>query len=150
MIFVLNLARMNTRPKSAYEKVNGMFYFARMLDKIRLHAKGELHPDYHANLGATRSADGFCCGFLRVNHSELTSRVLQGGTDSEILQWCFQNGRKLDAIDLMIWNEFARKLGWNDRATPLLQKYKAESGLAERNDLATMMDYFDVDEGRKA
>jgi hypothetical protein len=139
----------NTKPKSAYEKVHGMFYFARMLDKIRLHAKGELHPEYHANLGATRSADGFCCGFLRVNHSELTSRVLQGGTDFEILHWCFEKGRKLDAIDLMIWNEFARKLGWNDRATSILQKYKAESGLAERHDLATMMDYFDVDEGRK-
>jgi hypothetical protein len=141
---------MNTKPKSGYEKVDGMFYFARMLDKIRLHAKGELHPDYHTNLGATRAADGFCCGFLRVNYSELTARVLEGGTDWEILQWCFEKGRKLDAIDLMIWNEFARKLGWNDRATPFLDKYKAESGLAQRNDIATMMDYFDVDEGRKA
>jgi Domain of unknown function (DUF5069) len=140
---------MSARPKSAYEKVEGMFYFGRMLDKIRLHAKGELHPDYHANLGATRAADGFCCGFLRVKYSELTSRVLEGGTDSEILQWCFENGRRLDAVDLMIWNEFARKLGWNDRATPVLQKYKTASGLAERNDIATMMDYFDVDEGRK-
>ena len=140
---------MNTRPESAYEKVDGMFYFARMLDKIRLHAKGELHPDYHANLGATRSADGFCCGFLRVNHSELTAPVLQGGIDSEILQWCFEKGRKLDAVDLMIWNEFARKLGWNDRATGFLEKFKAESGLADRNDIATMMDYFEVDEGRK-
>jgi Domain of unknown function (DUF5069) len=140
---------MNTRPKSAYEKVDGMFYFARMLDKIRLHAKGELHPDYHANLGATRSADGFCCGFLRVDYAELTSRVLEGGTDSEILHWCFKKGRKLDLVDLMIWNEFARKLGWNDRATAVLEKFKAESGLAKRSDITTMMDYFEVDEGRK-
>jgi hypothetical protein len=138
------------RPKSAYEKVDGMFYFARMLDKIRLHAKGGLHLDYHANLGATRSADGFCCGFLRVNHSELTARVLQGGSDSEILQWCFEKGRELGAVDLIIWNEFARKLGWNDRATAILDKFKAESGLANRDDIATMMDYFEVDEGRKA
>jgi Domain of unknown function (DUF5069) len=140
---------MNTRPKSGYEKIDGMFYFARMLDKIRLHAKGELHPDYHANLGATRSADGFCCGFLRVDYSELTSRVLEGGTDSEILHWCFEKGRKLGAVDLMIWNEFARKLGWNDRATVVLEKFKAESGLSERSDITTMMDYFEVDEGRK-
>jgi hypothetical protein len=49
----------------------------------------------------------------------------------------------------MIWNEFARKLGWNDPATAALERFKAESGLANRNDIATMMDYFDVDEGRK-
>jgi hypothetical protein len=140
---------MNTRPKSAYEKVDGMFYFGRMLDKIRLRALGELHPDYHANLGRKRAADGFCCDFLRVDYSQLKDRVLQGGTDSEILQWCFQKGRKLNAFDIMIWNEFARKLGWNDPATPILDKYKAESGFAQRNDIATMMDYFEVDEGRK-
>lgn len=141
---------MNTKPKSAYEKVGGLFYFGRMLDKIRLHAQDELHSDYHANLGAKRGADGFCCGFLRVDYSELTARVLEGGTDLEILHWCFEKGRKLNAFDLMIWNEFARKLGWNDPATPVLEKYKNESGLAGRADISTMMDYFEVDEGRKA
>lgn len=140
---------MNARPKSAYEKVNGMYYFARMLDKIRLHAAGELHPDYHANLGAKRSADGFCCGFLRVDYLVLKERVAQGGTDSEILRWCFEKGRNLDAVDSMIWNEFARKLGWNDPASAILEKYKAESGLVDRKDISTMMDYFEVDEGRR-
>ena len=37
--------------RSPSEKVGGLFYFGRMLDKIRLHAKGELPSDYHANLG---------------------------------------------------------------------------------------------------
>ena len=38
-------------PKSPNEKTqNGMVYFPRMLDKIRLHASGELHEDYHKNL----------------------------------------------------------------------------------------------------
>ena len=37
--------------RSPSEKVGGLFYFRRMLDKIRLHAKGELPSDYHANLG---------------------------------------------------------------------------------------------------
>jgi hypothetical protein len=31
---------------------NGMMYFPRMLDEIRLHARGELGPDYHTNLAA--------------------------------------------------------------------------------------------------
>ena len=140
---------MNARPKSAYEKVNGMYYFARMLDKIRLHARGELHPDYHTNLGGSRTADGLCCGFLRIDYSELRTRTMLGGTDLEILQWCFEQGRELNGIDIMIWNEFARKLGWNDPASSILEKYKAGSGFADRTDIATMMDYFEVDEERK-
>lgn len=30
----------------------GMAYFSRMLDKIRLHARGQLAADYHENLGS--------------------------------------------------------------------------------------------------
>jgi len=33
----------------------GMSYFPRMIDKIRLHARGELHEDYHNNLGTPRT-----------------------------------------------------------------------------------------------
>jgi gluconokinase len=139
-------ATLNT-PKSGYEKVLGMAYFPRMLDKMRLHAKGLLRDDFHANLG--RGADNWCAGFLQVDYGEIKERVLQGGTDEEILLWCFEKGRKLNDTDLLVWNHFATKLGWRDMATPRLEKYKAESGLGHRSDLVTMVDYFDVDEGRK-
>jgi len=76
-------------PKSPREMTSGMVYFPRMLDKIRLHARGELHEDYHTNLGAVKAADGACCNFLRVHYRDLCERVLQGGTDDEILEWCF-------------------------------------------------------------
>ena len=45
-------------PKSPKEMTKGMMYFPRMLDKIRLHARGELHEDYHENLGTPQTADG--------------------------------------------------------------------------------------------
>jgi len=88
--------------------------------------------------------------FLRVAYADLKTRVLEGGTDEEILDWCFQQGRKPSEVDLLVWNEFGRKLGWNDRATPVLDKLKAESGLAGRNDIVTLFDYTDVDECRKS
>ena len=138
---------MNSLPGSAYDQVGGMMYFARMLDKIRLHDANELHPDYHANLGLW--ADSLCTGFLRVSYTDLRERVLEGATDEEVLEWCFRKGRTLDKIDLFIWNQFASKLGWNDRATEALEREKAASGLGERRDIATMFDFFDVDEGRK-
>ena len=42
-----------TYPKSPKEMTGGMMYFPRMLDKMRMHGCGELHEDYHKNLGAT-------------------------------------------------------------------------------------------------
>lgn len=82
---------MPTYPKSPKEMTRGMMYFPRMLDKIRLHARAELHEDYHKNLGAVKAADGVCCNFLRVHYRDLRERVLQGGTDEEILEWCSEN-----------------------------------------------------------
>jgi uncharacterized protein DUF5069 len=127
---------------------NGMMYFPRMLDKIRLHARHELHEDYHNNLGGQRAADGVCCNFLRVNYADLRERVLQGGTDEEILEWCFEKGRRLNGGDLFVWNGFASKLGWRDSATPILGEAKKKHCIADRDDIATIPDLIDFDEGR--
>jgi gluconokinase len=139
---------MSTYPKSPREMTRGMMYFPRMLDKIRLHARGELGEDYLENLGAPRAADGACCNFLRVDYAKLRERVLQGGSDEEILNWCFENGRRLNEGDLFVWNGFGSKLGWRDAITPMLEKRKAEAGIAGRSDIVTIPDFIDFDEGR--
>jgi len=138
---------MNTFPISAYQQTLGMVYFARMLNKIRKFALGELHPDFHKNLGS--GFDGRCTGYLRVNYEDLQRRTLEGGSDEEILRWCFQNGRELNADDIYIWNEFVRKRGWNDESSASLAERKAGSGLADRDEIQTMLEYFEFDEGRK-
>ena len=126
----------------------GMMYFPRMLDKIRRHARGELHEDYHKNLGAAKAADGACCNFLRVNYDDLRERALQSGTDEEILEWCFEKGRRLNEGDIVIWNCFSSKLGWRDFATPNLEEGKRKLGISDRDDIATISDLIDFDEGR--
>lgn len=138
------------KPKSPHEQTGGLSWFPRMLDKIRLHAAGDLHPDFHPNLGIVRSVDGFCCAFLHVDHAQLTARVLAGGSDDEILEWCFEHGRNPNRIERMVWNEFVRKFGWNDMASPILENLKQDAGLAARDDLRTMVEFMDVDEGRRA
>ena len=136
-------------PKSCKEMTRGMMYFPRMLDKIRLHARGELHEDYHKNLGGQRAADGVCCNFLRVHYRDLCERVLQGGNDEEILEWCFEKGRRLNEGDIVVWNGFASKLGWRDFATPTLERAKKNAGISDREDIVTIPDLIDFDEGRK-
>ncbi len=139
----------STYPKSPKETAGGMQYFPRMLDKIRLHARDELGEAYHKNLGTPRTADTVTCNFLRVDYADLRERVLQGGTDEEILEWCFEKGRRLNEGDLLVWNYFMSKFGWNDFATPALDRQKKELGLEARSDIQTIGDLMDVEEGRK-
>lgn len=140
--------RQKSFPKSPSEVTGGMMYFPRMVDKIRLHARGELPSEYHQNLGLPRSADGVCCNFLRIHYRDLVERAKQGGSDEEILEWCYVKGRRLNEGDLVVWNEFMRKFGWNDFATPMLEEQKQKLGLSNRADIITIMKLMDVEEGR--
>ena len=117
-----------------------------MLDKIRLHAKGQLPSDYHANLG--KGFDEKCVRFLRVNYDELAERVKKGGPDEEILQWCFSVGCRPSDDDLYVWNEFMRKRGWDDEVSETLKRRKAEAGMTDRADIQTAFQFIDADEGR--
>jgi len=135
-------------PKSPREMTKGMMYFPRMLDKIRLHHAGELHEDYQENFGAPQTADSACCNFLRIHHRDLIKRVAEGGTDEEILEWCFENGRRPNQGDLFVWNGFMSKLGWRDRVTPRLEERKKAYGIAHRDDIQCIPDLIDFDEQR--
>ena len=135
-------------PKSTKEKTRGMMYLPRLLDKIRLHARGELGQDYQENLGHAKAADGACCAFMHLDYAKLRERVLEGGSDEEVMDWCFKNGRELTEGDLFVWNGFAAKLGWNDFASSTLARRKKEMGIENRDDIQTIPDLIDYDEGR--
>jgi hypothetical protein len=132
--------------RSPSETVGGMVYFGRMLGKIRAHAKGQLPPEYQANLG--RGFDASCVNFLQISYDQLVERMKQGGTDEEILQWCFAIGRKPTEDDIFVWNEFMRKRGWNDELSDTLKRRKKEAGMAGRSEIETVFSFIDADEGR--
>ncbi len=132
--------------RSPAAKVGGVVYFGRMLDKIRTYANGALPADYQPNLG--QGFDAKCCSFLRVNYQQLVHRVLQGGSDDDVLIWCFGNGRRPTEDDIHVWNEFMRKSGWNDEISEILTRRKKEAGMAGRSEIKTMFEFIDVDEGR--
>ena len=146
----MNATTQGSVPRSAYDRTGGIVYFARMLHKLRLHGAGTLRADYHANLGS--GFDGRCCRFLGVEYAALRDRVLKGGTDDEVLAWCFVHGTRPNEERVLVWNKFMLKRGWRDEddgSTQELERYKSSSGLAHRKDLVTFFDYYEVDEGRK-
>ncbi len=132
--------------RSPAAKVGGIVYFGRMLDKIKAQAKGELPEAYQPNLG--KGFDQNCISFLRIDYQQLVTRVLQGGSDEEILQWCFATGKMPRPDEIHVWNGFMRKCGWNDDISEMLTRRKKESGMAGRSEIRTMFEFIDVDEGR--
>jgi hypothetical protein len=65
---------MKQTPFIPNERTNGIVWFARMLDKIRLHARHQLPDDDIPWLG--KGFDERCLRYLRVDYAPLVERVL--------------------------------------------------------------------------
>jgi hypothetical protein len=136
-------------PCSDYKQTKGLVYFARMLDKIRLKAQGRLPEGYWVGIKDDPTHfDARCTRFLNVDYDELADCALQGGSNEEILEWCFQRGRRPSEEEIEIWNAFILKRGWNDKSSAELEAVKKEENFAGRHDIRTWVDLHDAGEGR--
>lgn len=136
-------------PCTDYKKTGGLVYFARMLDKIRLKAANELPEDYFVGVKGDRTFfDARCTRFLGIDYDELVARTLKGGSDSEILEWCFEHGRRPSEEEIEIWNAFIAKRGWRDAGSADLAAAKERAGWKARDDIQTWLDLHDAEEGR--
>ena len=133
--------------RSPATKVGGLVHFGRMLDKIRLQARGELPADYQPNLG--RGFDAKCCAFLHLDYAEVVKRVNEGASDDAMVEWAFTFGRRPSDDEITMWNEFMRKFGWRDHAAEILERRKREAGMQDRAEIETMFQFIDADEGRE-
>ena len=136
--------------RSAYDEVGGLVYFGRMLDKIRLKARGQLPSGYNTGTKEWYDFDSRCTRFLRVKYAALRKQTLKGGSDLQLLRWCFKNGRRPSKEEIEIWNTFMRKRGWNDPTSLGIKETARAVGLGKRTDILTWFDLFDAEEGRKS
>ena len=148
-------ATMNTYPtiipglRSPADQIQGIVYFGRMLDKIRLVAAGRLPEGWQAMRGTALKGtfDGRCCNFLQVDYAALEAETLKGGTDEELMIWAFAQGRRPSEEEIQTWNAFMTKRGWRDAGTQRLNERLAEIGLPAGT-VQTMFEFIDLDEGR--
>ena len=77
--------------RSPSDRVQGLVYFGRMLDKIRLAASGQLPEGWQMMRGvaAKGTFDWRCCRFLRVDYQALEAETLKKSSDEEtaIKRW---------------------------------------------------------------
>lgn len=132
--------------RSSHEKVGGIVYFGRMLDKIRLKAAGKLPADYNVGTAKWTWFDARCTRFLNVDYDLLARRTLDGGTDEELLEWCFSHGRRPSPEEIEIWNEFMTKRGWRDSSSEALAEAKRSRGFGNRDDIQTAFEFHKADE----
>lgn len=136
--------------RSPAEQIRGIVWFGRMLDKIRLFAKGELPEGWLAARGQQmkNSFDDRCCKFLRIDYAALEAETLKGDkTDEQLLEWAFATGRRPDEQEIEVWNGFMLKRGWRDSGTQRLNERLAEIGLPPGT-VQTMFEFIDLDEGK--
>ena len=69
--------------------------------------------------------------------------------DLKVLEWCFANGRRPNEEEILVFNAFLSKRGWNDETSERIKEHKQKTGLAHREDIQTVFDLHDADEGRK-
>ncbi|MDB6147743.1 MAG: hypothetical protein JWO45_1407 [Spartobacteria bacterium] len=135
-------------PGGAHQQTQGIVYFARMLDKIRLNASGQLPSGYLLGTADPTFFDARCTKFLHVSYDELVARTLEGGSNEEILNWAFNQGRRPSEEEIFVWNAFLTKRGWRDESSESLQADKKKQGWEKREEIQTWVDLQDAEEGR--
>ena len=134
--------------RSPFDQVNGLVYFGRMLDKIRLAAAAKLPEGWQPMRGTAVKGtfDGRCCSFLHIDYAALEAETLRGGSDAELLAWAFAHGRQPSEEEIEVWNAFMTKRGWRDAGTQRLNERLAEIGLPP-GAVQTMFEFIDLEEG---
>ena len=134
----------NKIPRSGYEKVGGLVFFGRTLDKIRLNEEGSLPPDY--NLG--HGLDERIVRFLGIEYEDIIKKVRSKKSDEEILEWCFKAGRKPNDEEIVIFNHFMEKRGLRDDISDWVVDEKKRLGREGCDYIQTVFDVHDAEEGR--
>lgn len=135
--------------RSPYDKtVGGLHHLGRMVDKIRLRQAGTLPEHFHRNYGLSIGLDGQLCGFLGVKFEDVEAKVQAGLADAELAEWIFATGLRPNRMQVHVWNEHSRKIGWNDRVSAYSAKVRQEPGW-EHITATTSFDMIEQSEGRE-
>ena len=88
-------------PRSPKEQLGGLCHLGRLIDKIRMRHAGHLQ-DYNY---LTTGFDKYLLDHLGIKGDVLEQRVLEGGSDEEILSWVQGHGKSMTEEEKAQWND---------------------------------------------
>lgn len=132
-------------PCSPRVEIEGLPYFPRMTEKIRLFAAGDLHPDLHDNL--SHGMDLWICQFLGVDYEDLKKVILAGSSDEEALAHARAKGIQRPDYELAWFRSYILNRGFRDDLSEKLASRIEDDGFQDKN-ILSFCDYIDADEGR--
>jgi hypothetical protein len=134
-------------PRSPRETMCGWMHLPRLIDKIRLHLAGKLHPDYQANF--KKGFDGLWLEMAGVDGEEFVELVRGSITDGEVCDWVLKNVRKPESVKTAHRERMLNYPKKDDAEMQArLKMRKEQAGLSHREDLQNFVDFIDADEKR--
>lgn len=135
--------------RSPRESLGGYILLPRLIDKVRLLAKGQLPQVYAANvLGAEFTLDGRFLAFAGLKAEALRQVIVSSRTDEEVLAWIRDHAKPATPIEKRTWAEQIDRY----RPDAALAEYRRRiyQELAKRVDVGSLsvLDLIDMDEGR--
>jgi hypothetical protein len=138
-------------PRSPREKVGGMVHLGRLFDKVRLRHRGLIRDYNYLTVGF----DKYLLDCLGLRGEDLERRVLQGGTDDDLLAWVKANGKPLSEAEIRLWNMKILTSEPKDEAAKERYKARLVDIAAKRGvpvdslpKVTTWVEAIDLDEGR--
>jgi hypothetical protein len=137
-------------PRSPRETMCGWMHLPRLVDKIRLHLAGKLHPDYQPNF--CKGSGNFDTWWLEtagVNAEQFIEVVRRSITDGEVCDWVLKNVKKPESVKTAHRERMLNHPAKGDAAMQArLKMRKEQAGLSHRDDIKTFVDFIDADEKR--
>jgi hypothetical protein len=140
-----------TYPRSPKLVLGGLAHLGRFIDKIRLRHEGQIQ-DYNY---LTAGFDKYLLHLLGLTGEVLERRVLQGGTDDDIVLGVKSHARPLSDEDIRQWNDQIVTSGPQDDAARQRFEGRLRDVAAKRGvtvdalpPVATWAELIELDEGR--
>jgi hypothetical protein len=111
--------------------------------------RGTDDVDYHPNLGGATARMARAAIFYGSVMTICASACSHAAplTNSRLV---LRKSRRLNEGDLVTWNRFVSKLGWRHFATPRIAETREEAGIADCEEIVTVPEMIDCEEGRRS
>jgi len=138
-------------PRSPKALLGGIAHLGRFIDKIRLRNAGKIQDYNYITVGF----DKYLVDFLQFDPKAFEQRVLEGGTDDELLAWVKANGKPVSEAEVRLFSRNLLRSEPKDDAARQrfqgrLQDIAAKRGVPVGSlpPVSTWADVIELDEGR--